>query len=127
MKMKTLFAVFVTAILFALMSCKTSPKDILAKKWKPTDVSGPMISADMKSKILAGDNSMEFMKDGKYSNITDGKADDKGTYTLSEDGKTITLNSEKAGAQAISVKELTKDRMVGEMMGTSITFVPYNK
>lgn len=122
MKMRALFAFVMTVMLFALMSCKTSPKDMIVNKWKPTDITGPLITPEAKTKALAGDNSLEFKKDGKYINTTNGKADESGTYSLSDDGKTLTINPPGGSTQTVSIKELTKDKMVAVIMGQDFTF-----
>lgn len=124
MKMRALFAAFVTVMLFALMSCKSGPKDLITKKWKATDVTAPGITPERKADFLAEDLALEFMKDGKYKAFSKGKEDDNGTYTLSEDAKTLTINSSKSGSVPIPVSELTKDKMVANLMGADVTFTP---
>jgi hypothetical protein len=124
MKMKALFAAFITIMLFALMSCKTGPKDMLTKKWKATDVSAPGITPEQKTKFLQNNLTLEFTKDGKYNATMSGNPDDKGTYTLSEDGKTITMVSQNEGSNPLPVKELTKEKLVTNIMGADVTFVP---
>ena len=125
MKMKTLFASMLAIMLFALTACKTSPKDALARKWKATDASGPMITPEIKKQILGESSTIEFNKDGSFTAWTNGKEQDKGTYTLSEDAKTLTTKSATTGREEpITVKELTKDKMVGEMQNIVITFEP---
>lgn len=127
MKMRALFAAFVTIMLFALMSCKTTPKDMLTKKWKATDVTAPGITPELKTQFLSNELSLEFMKDGKYKGYSKGVEDDNGTYTLSEDAKTLTLNTSKGGSVPIPVSELTKERMKANLMGAEVTFTPDNK
>lgn len=123
--MKQFFLTVMSVIVLGFTACKTSPKDALARKWKATDAAGPMITPDMKKMLIGEQSTIEFMKDGKYAAWSKGKENDKGTYSLSEDGKTLTTKSENTKREeAITVKELTNDKMVGEMQGITITFEP---
>ena len=121
--MKVLFAVFVTAILFTLMSCKTSPKDTITRKWRASSVDGPGVPAEAKDQFAKTDNTIEFMKDGKYTSEMQGKKEE-GTYMISEDGKTLSTTSPGgAGMQNMAVQELSKEKMILSREGMNITFV----
>lgn len=123
MKMKTLFAVFVTVILFALMSCKTSPKDAISRKWRASSLDGAGIPAAAKDQFAKTDNTIEFMKDGKYTSQMEGKKEE-GTYLLSEDGKTLSTTSPGGGGmQNMAVQELTKEKMILSRENMTVTFV----
>lgn len=107
------------------------PKDMLAQKWgydgdailakmveQATEEEKKAMTDEMKSKMKESfsKGSMEFKADGTYINTDDKGKEEKGTWTLSEDGKTLTTKKEGSDKeQVIAVKELTADKMVGEM------------
>ncbi|OJJ16168.1 hypothetical protein BKI52_35975 [marine bacterium AO1-C] len=108
-----------------------APKDMLAQKWSfdaDAILAAMMETATEEEKKAMTDESkeemkkemaketMEFKADGTYIN-TDAKGkEEKGTWTLSEDGKTLTTKAEgQEKEDVIVVKELTADKMVGEM------------
>lgn len=98
-----LFSVFV-------LSCnKENPtKDLLIKKWKVTelDLSGTRLSGDQVNMQY------EFDKDGTFFRTEDGKTED-GTWTISEDGKKLTLNFNDQDLVAEkAIEKLTKDELV---------------
>ena len=126
MKTKQIFTALIGVMILVLSACKTNPKDALARKWKITDMSSPMINAEMKAAVLSENNTIEFTKDGKYVAWSKGAENDKGSYTLSEDSKTLTTTGATGGqSQVITIKELTDDKMVGDMQGKmTVTFEP---
>lgn len=99
-----------------LFSCKgKSAKDMIVNKWSLTDISGEGTKgmSDEDKKTMVGKVAMELSKDGKVS-IT-GMGDDAktGTYTLSEDGKTLNLKRDGAEKEdAHDVNELTESKLV---------------
>ena len=125
MNIKQIFTWLLAVIVLSLTACKSSPKDALVRKWKATDASGSIITPEMKAQITGEGNTIEFMKDGNYVAWSNGKENDKGTYTLTEDGKTLITKKASGGAsQTVLLKELTKDKMIADMGAISITFEP---
>ena len=111
---------FIATILLAslfITGCKTeSAKDLLVKKWKFTEITGPdaaQIPDSVKTKMFAT-AIMEFKKDGSYEQSGGMKEGvEKGTYTLSDDGKTIISKSGGSGmGDTVMILELSKTKMV---------------
>lgn len=120
MKMKQIFAGLLLVAAVSLSACKGKPKDMLAQKWKLTDVSG--IPESEKNNFLKGAD-LEFTKDGKYHSVVSGK-EENGTYTLSDDGKSLSMIPTSNPEGIINVIELTKDKFVGEKNNIVITCAP---
>ena len=118
MKLIKLFTAVLATATLMMIGCKgKTAKDLVVNKWKITDMSGKGI-ADMpdsaKAKIYAN-SSMEFTKDGKF--ITSGMDNDdkKGTYSVSDDGKTmISTNEGDTYADTLNILEISADKMVVE-------------
>jgi hypothetical protein len=95
-KLKTF--VIISMMVF-VASCKSKPADLVVKKWKYET------------------QTMDFKKDGTYE--VSGKNVEKGTWKMSEDGKTFTTKTDgKDKEDSFEVKELTKEKFVlkrGEM------------
>jgi hypothetical protein len=101
-KLKTF--VIISMMVF-VASCKSKPADIIVKKWKSSAIT------------------MEFKKDGTYEAV--GKEVERGTWVLSEDGKTLTgkVNG-KDKEQKLEIKELTKEKLVITKGGEDLIFTP---
>lgn len=92
---------FTTAILLvmfvAFAGCKSkSAKELIVNKWKITDVSGDgakEMSETEKGK-LKDSTTMEFTKDGKCTITGMRETPTTGTYSVSDDGKTITMKQD---------------------------------
>ena len=116
MKLFKLSTAVLALTMMLFTACKSkSPKDLIVNKWKVTDVSGDgakgMTDADKKQ--MMDKFVMEFTKDGKCSVSGMGETPKTGTYTVSDDGKTLNLTREgdtKPSPQEIS--ELTADKLV---------------
>jgi len=113
---KKLLAATLVLSALVLFSCKgKSAKDMIVNKWSLTDMSGEGTKgmSDEDKKNMVGKVVMELTKDGKVS-IT-GMGDDAktGTYTLSEDGKTLNLKRDGAEKEdAHDVNELSDSKLV---------------
>ncbi len=127
MKLKHFFTALVLLAVLAITSCKTSfKKEALVGKWKVTDVASksPGLTPAWKAQYMEQGNTIEFTKDGNYTAWSKGKEDDKGTYTLLEDGKTIVTKPAKGADHTILMKELTKDKMIATLGVLDLTFEP---
>jgi hypothetical protein len=108
---KLLVLLFIASSVF--ISCNNSkPKDLIVKKWRVTDISvpGQVLPDSVKNSIKQG--TMEFTKDGKLALTGMGMGGDKsGTYTLSEDGKTLTVVT-NGQTEVNDVTELSKSKLI---------------
>ena len=92
MKLTRSILVILLAVTVTLISCKSkTAKELVVNKWKITEMSGKGV-ADMPDSAKARiyrDATMEFLKDGKF--ITSGMDNEAktGTYSISDDGKTM--------------------------------------
>ena len=110
---------------FLFIGCKEKPKDLIVKKWRVTDISvpGQVLPDSIKNNIKQG--TMEFTKDGKLNLTGMGMGGDKsGTYTLSEDGKTLTVVTN--GQPEVSDVELSKTKLTihDKANGSTLTAEP---
>lgn len=115
-RMKKLYthcmSVFLAVMLVMVVGCKPNPKEILSRKWKPVDVQGEGITADMKANIIKEGNMMEFTQKGIFKSYAAGEGTETGTYQLSEDGKTIYLVSGGDVTVQMTIEELKHNRAI---------------
>ena len=116
MKLTKLLTAFLLFTTVAVVSCKSkSAKELIINKWKVTDISGKGVAEmpdSAKAKMYATAR-MEFMKDGKFETSDMGNGVKKGTYSISDDGKTLTSTDEgSSNPDILEIVEITKDKMV---------------
>ena len=117
MKLTKLFTAVVLVAGITMVSCKNkSPKELIVNKWKVTSISGTQATAmpdSVKTQIYSS-AVMEFTKDGKF--MTTGFGSSKGgTYSVSDDGKTLTSTDDGSSTPDIlSILEISKDKMIIE-------------
>lgn len=123
--MKNLFVLLLITSGFILQSCEgNKPKDLIVNKWRITNIETPDMPLPDSIKALAMKGTMEFTKDGKW--LVSGMGNDQsGTYTLSEDGKTIFVVA-NGKTETNEIVELTKERMVllDKLNNSKLTVVP---
>ena len=119
-----LLLVFASVIFISCNTDKT--KDLIVHKWKITNINMPDIPIPDTVKAAAMKGTMEFTKDGKWLVTGMGK-DQSGTYTLSDDGKTVFIVS-NARTETNQVLELTKSKMIlfDSTNNSKLTFAPRN-
>jgi hypothetical protein len=116
MKLSNAFIVTILAIFLFITGCKEkSAKEMILKKWKFTEISGPdakEIPDSIRAKMIAT-TTMEFKKDGTYEQ-TGGMSEHVqiGTYSLTEDGKTIIIKDESSNPDTVMVLELSESKLV---------------
>ncbi len=116
MKLAKLFTAVLLFATVAMVSCKSkAAKELIANKWKLTGISGEGGSgiSEAQKKDMIDKVVMELTKDGKCSMSGMGDTPKTGTYTLSEDGKTLLLlrdGHDKPDPQIIN--ELTESKLV---------------
>jgi len=113
MKLKHILSGILLMSAMAFVSCKGKPKDMIVNKWKATDISGGDMGSmpDSLKKSMISGISIEFTKDGKYMANT-GSSSDNGTYTLAEDGKSLSMTGKNGTAEESTVEEITKSKLV---------------
>jgi hypothetical protein len=110
----TSIALILAALIFT--GCKgKSAKELIVNKWKLTELSGENAKemSDAEKKEMTDKLVMEFTKDGKVTMSGTGDTPKTGTYSLSEDGKTLFLirdGDTKADPQVIN--ELKAGKLV---------------
>ncbi len=127
MKLKHIFTGILMMSAMAFVSCKGKPKDMIVNKWKATDLSGGSLGSipDSIKKSLVSSVSIEFTKDGKYT-AASGSSSDNGTYTVAEDGKSISMTGSSGKAEESTIEEITKSKLViiDKASGTKISMEP---
>ena len=121
---KTIFLLFMAASI-GIISCKsTKPKDLIVNKWKITNIDVPNMPLpdSVKASVMKG--TMEFTKDGKML-ITGMGNDQSGTYTVSEDGKTLFVVT-NGQTQSNDIREVTSSKLVlfDKTNNSTLTAVP---
>ncbi len=113
MKLKNIFTGILLMSAMAFVSCKGKPKDMIVNKWKATDITGGDMASmpDSIKKNLISAISIEFTKDGKYTAVSGGE-NENGTYTISEDGKSISMTGKSGTAEESTIEEITKSKLV---------------
>ena len=122
--MNKFYALPLALCLILLIACKPRPVEILSRKWKPVDITGEGITPGMRENILREGYLMEFTKDGRFMSYAADEATETGSYTLSEDGKTILLTTNGNMEVEMKVRELKQIRLVVESNGLTRSFEP---
>ena len=115
--LKTLTAAFLLCTI-TFSGCKNkSPKELIVSKWKVTAVSDDQVDPGSKmpeaeKKELIEKTLMEFTADGKCM-ITSREGTENGSYTLSEDGKTLSMKQDGTDrSDKVDVNELSENKLV---------------
>ena len=102
-----------------MIACKgKAPKELIVNKWKLTAVSDEKADSSSKmpesaKKEMIGKVSIEMTKDGQCIMQGVGDTPETGTYTLSDDGKTLSLTEKGASkADVMGIDELTESKLV---------------
>lgn len=116
MKLTKLFTAVLLLTSVVFFSCKSkSPKDLIVNKWKLTEVSGEgsKTMSDAEKKDMIDKLVMDLSKDGKCSVSGMGETPKKGSYSISEDGKTLNLTGEgESKSTPQQVDELKDGKLV---------------
>jgi len=121
---KNIFLLFIaTSICF--ISCKSNkPKDLIVKKWRITNIEVPNMPLPDSIKTSVKKGTMEFTKDGKML-LTGMGNDQSGTYTISDDGKTLFVVT-NGKTESNDIVEITSSKMVlsDKTNNSKLTVVP---
>lgn len=121
---RIIFLLFISASV-GMISCKSNkPKDLIVNKWKITNIEVTNMPVPDSVKASAMKGTMEFTKEGKL-NITGMGKDQSGTYTLSDDGKTLFVIT-NGKTESNDIVELTTSKMVlsDKTNNSKLTVVP---
>lgn len=94
MKLFKLSTIILLLLSVFFIACKgKSAKDLIVKKWKLTEVTGEGTKemTDDQKKSMTDKLVMDLTKEGKYTVSGMGENPQTGTYTLSDDGKTLNI------------------------------------
>lgn len=96
--------------------CKSkAAKDQIVNKWKLTAVSGDGAKEmpEAEKKDMIDKLAVEFSKDGKCTMSGEGDTPKTGTYTLSDDGKTLVMTQEGSSkGEQMDISELSDSKLV---------------
>ena len=121
---KIVLLLFISASI-AFTGCKSNkPKDLIVNKWKITNIEVPNMPIPDSVKAIAMKGTMEFTKEGKIK-ITGMGNDQSGTYTLSDDGKTLFVVTQ-GKTESNDIIELSSSKMVlsDKTNNSKLTVVP---
>ena len=114
MKFTKLFALVLLVAIVALASCKSkSAKELIVNKWKVTNIDGaPSDMTDSMKNVVYATATMEFTRDGKFISTGMGPAKN-GTYSLSNDGKTLSTTDDGSTiADVLNVEEISDSKLI---------------
>ena len=119
--MKPFLLIFsaIACLLFA--SCGPDTDDALAKTWQVSDIETENELADTIKTAMLLSSTIQFTKDGKYTS-SGGIGADQGTYTLDENGKTLsTISTAGKKSDVYLIEDIDSDKLVLNKNGTKIT------
>lgn len=112
---------FSTILVCFLVSCGGNAKKDLATTWQLSDyeIKGDQ-NDSVKNAMLLG-STIRFTEDGHYTS-SGGIGADQGTYTLDEEGKTLsTISSAGKKSNVYTIDDLDTEKLVLSSGGTTIT------
>ena len=115
---KTSYLLISLLFISFLFSCTKSPSELIVGEWKISDIKTseeiPEDQKEMYKQIMddmISSTKIVFKKDGVYEQSIAEEAND-GTWTISEDGKTLTLIDENGKKEPATIVELTENKLV---------------
>jgi hypothetical protein len=123
--MKKILSLLLLPVSFALYSCNNNePKELVVNKWKIINIDMPDMPLHDSIKASAMRGTIELTKDGKWI-VTGMGRDQTGSYTLSENGKTIFIIT-NGRTETNQIMELSKTKMVlfDSINNSKLTIVP---
>ena len=123
--MKKIIFLLLISFSIGIAGCKNNkPKDLIVNKWKIINIDVPEMPVPDSIKAAAMKGTMEFTNDKKWL-ITGMGKDQAGTYTLSDDGKTLFVVA-NGKTETHEIVELTASKMVllDRSNNSKVTVVP---
>jgi Lipocalin-like domain len=115
MKLFRLSAVALMLVALIFTGCKKSAKELIVNKWKLTALSSENAKemSEEEKKEMIEKLVMELTKDGKVTISGMGDTPKTGTYSLSDDGKTLLIIRDgDTKAESQTINELKADKLV---------------
>ncbi|MEN8122830.1 MAG: DUF5004 domain-containing protein [Bacteroidota bacterium] len=117
--MKKIFISLLVIVSFALISsCSKSPAENMVGEWKITDIQTtdeiPDEQLEVYKEAIEGmkeSSKMVYNNDGTYEK-TISEMTTKGTWKISEDGKTLSETSEEGTNESVQIVELSENKLV---------------
>ena len=125
MKVPNLLSTSIFVLVISLAGCKNeNPKELIVNKWKLKELipSRTMQMPDSVKEKMLNSATMEFMSDNKYT-LTGMGAPKNGTYSISDDGKLLNINSSATQTTYVdTIIELTRNKLIIiDQMGNKLT------
>ena len=108
----------------SLICCKPNPAAMIAKKWQPIEAKGESITPESREILLEPGNGMAFLPDGRFVTYGAGEQNDTGTYSLSNDYKSLKVYSSQKNETIFEVQELKTNRLIIENHGLVLVLKP---
>ncbi len=116
MRLFRLSSIALVLVALSFTACKSkSAKELIVNKWKLTELTGEAAKemSETAKKEMTDKLIMELTKDGKVTMSGMGDTPKTGTYTLSEDGKTLfLLRDGDTTAEPQIINELKEGKLV---------------
>jgi hypothetical protein len=113
--------IILLAVVCLFSSCGTDTSEVIAKTWQVSDIETETDLADSVKTAILLSSTMQFTKDGKYTS-SGGIGVDQGTYTLDENGKTLsTISTAGKNSDVYLIEDIDNDELVLNKNGTRIT------
>jgi hypothetical protein len=104
-----------------VIACGQDKKEAIAKTWQVSDIETETDLVDSIKNAMLLSSTMQFTEDGHYT-TSGGIGADQGTYTLDEEGKTLsTISSAGKNSDVYTIDDLDKEKLVLSRKGTTIT------
>lgn len=118
MKHLIIFCTLLTVVF--LPSCGNKKND-LVKTWQVSDIDTETDLADSIKTAMLSNSTFQFTEDGHYTS-SGGIGADQGTYTLDEEGKTLsTISSAGRNSDVYTIEKLNDEKLVLDRNGTTIS------
>jgi hypothetical protein len=112
---------YIALIVTLLSSCGRDAKKEIAKTWQLSDIETETELTDSLKEAILLSSTFQFTEDGRYT-TSGGIGADQGTYTLDEEGETLsTISSAGRNSDVYSIKDLDEDKLVLFSNGRTIT------